>query len=160
MNSVIIHKIRNRFVLLKGLSLKSSNRDSNEGGNSRAKNSELQIVAILLLVTFAFLVLTTPPYIFFFFVMFIDFSASPRLFAGYYLFYNVVHKLHITNHGINFFLYVISGKKFRTDLRNLFPCSNKAKVKREPVVTISESLAAHTEETPNRSYICKGSTTL
>ena len=32
MNSVIIHKIRNRFVLLKRLSLKSSNRDSNEGG--------------------------------------------------------------------------------------------------------------------------------
>ena len=142
MNSVIIHKIRNRFVLLKEPSRESSIRDSNQGENSRAKNSELQVFAILLLVAFAFLILTTPAYIFFLFVMFIDFSTSPRLFAGYYLFYNVAHKMQFTNHGINFFLYVISGKKFRIDLRNLFPGSNNPKVNRESVVTNSESLAA------------------
>ena len=65
MNSVIIHKIRNRFLLLKEPSRDSSIRDSNPGENSRTKNSELQVFAILLSVAFAFLILTTPAYIFF-----------------------------------------------------------------------------------------------
>ena len=65
MNSIIIHKIRNRFV-----SFKEKSRDANK---SSPKNSELQVFAILLLVTFAFLILSTPAYLFFLFVMVIDF---------------------------------------------------------------------------------------
>ena len=74
---------------------------------------------MLLLVTFAFLILTTPGYLLFLFIMFVDFFKTPELLAGYYLFYSAAQKLHGTNHGINFFLYVISGEKFRTDLKNL-----------------------------------------
>ena len=119
MNSVIIHKIRKRTTM-------SSRGSGNDGGtaaksqNSKVKNSEAQIFAILLLVTFGFLILTTPGYLLFLFIMVVDFRASPKVFAGYYLFYNVAQKLHYTNHGINFFLYVISGQKFRTDLIKLF----------------------------------------
>ena len=112
MNSVIIHKIRNRSFTMRN--------EGNENKTTKMKNSEKQAFAILLLVTFAFLILTTPGYMLFLFLMLVDFFASPRLFATYYLLYNVAHKLHITNHGINFFLYVISGKKFRSDLLNLF----------------------------------------
>ena len=86
----------------------------------KIKNSEKQVFVILLLVTFAFLVFTTPGYMLFLFLMVVNFFSSPKLFASYHLLYNVAHKLHITNHGINFFLYVISGKKFRTDLVNWF----------------------------------------
>ena len=111
MNSIIIHKIRNRFV------------------------SELQVFAILLLVTFAFLILSTPAYLFFLFVKVIDFFKTPRLFAGYYLFYNVAYKMHFTNHGINFLLYVISGKKFRTDLVNIFRSFQKRGRSKESLVT-------------------------
>ena len=88
--------------------------------NLKGRNTERQTFAILLLVTFGFLILITPGYILFLFIMFIDFHSTPELFAGYYLFWNVAHKLHTTNHGINFFLYVISGQKFRTDLLKLF----------------------------------------
>ena len=42
------------------------------------------------------------------------------MFAGYYLYSNVAQKLHVTNYGINFFLYVISGRKFRVDLLKVF----------------------------------------
>ena len=52
--------------------------------------------------------------------MFIDFTVSPKVFAAYHLFSNIAQKLHFTNHGINFFFYVISGQKFRTDLAKLF----------------------------------------
>ena len=128
MNSIIIHKLRNRFK-------KKSLRDSNQGENSSNKNSELQVFIMLLLVTFAFLVLSSPGYIFFLFVMIVDFSKTPSLFATYYLFYHVAHKMHISNHGINFFLYVISGKKFRTDLRNIFPNLKKRKRCKELTTT-------------------------
>ena len=112
MNSVIIHKIRRRAIF-------TMKRNSTEDHNTHAKSSERQIFGMLLLVTFAFLILTTPGYLLFLFIMVVDFFKTPHLFAGYYLFYSVAQKLHTTNHGINFFLYVISGEKFRTDLLNL-----------------------------------------
>ena len=59
MNSVIIHKIRNRTF--------SMMNDGNENQTSKIKNSEKQTFAILLLVTFAFLILTTPGYMLFLF---------------------------------------------------------------------------------------------
>ena len=121
MNSVIIHKIRRRTLL----SYKRNISNAVTGQNSKTKNSEAQIFAILLLVTFGFLILTTPGYLLFLFIMLVNFFASPKIFAGYYLFYNVSQKLHYTNHGINFFLYVISGQKFRSDLMRLFVSKEK-----------------------------------
>ena len=121
MNSVIIHKIRVRPI--------SANSTQNDHTGSKLQNykpktSESQTFAILLLVTFGFLILTTPAYMFFLCVMTINFFSSPQRFAGYFLFYNVGHKLQNTNHGINFFLYVKSGQKFRTDLAKLFKFNN------------------------------------
>ena len=116
MNSVIIHKIRQRtkFSTIKGTS------DGVDIKRPAVKNSDRQIFAILLLVTFGFMILTTPGYLLFLFIMLVNFFESAKSFAGYYLFYSVAQKLHFTNHGINFFLYVISGHKFRTDLVKLF----------------------------------------
>ena len=84
------------------------------------KSSEKQVFAILLLVTFGFLVLSTPMYVYFTLNLFINFTASPKIFAINHLITNIGQKLHYTNHGINFFFYVISGQKFRTDLIKLF----------------------------------------
>ena len=122
MNSVIIHKLRTRSTATN----KTTITDGVEGKFSKSKNSEKQVYAILLLVTFGFLILTTPGYLLFLFIMLVNFFASPQIFAGYYLFYNVAQKLHYTNHGINFFFYVISGRKFRTDLIRLFINKDKS----------------------------------
>ena len=119
MNSFIIHKIRTRENLTQTV---PSTKDSKQG-------SELQVFAILLLVTFTFLILSTPAYSLFLFVMLIDFNRTPEMFALYYLLYNIAHKMSFTNYGINFFLYNISGSKFRTDLRNLFLPKKTAKGK-------------------------------
>ena len=119
MNSVIIHKIRNRSCLVKDVRASKANVSESQSFNTRIKSSESQMFAILLLVTFGFLILTTPGYLMFLFIMLVDFFKTTQLFAGYYLFYNIAHKLQTTNHGINFFLYVISGRKFRTDLLSL-----------------------------------------
>ena len=49
--------------------------------------------------------------------------------------------MQFTNHGINFFLYVISGKKFRTDLVNIFPSFKKRERSKESLVTTIENLS-------------------
>ena len=50
-----------------------------------------------------------------------DFSPkTPYAIAATFLLTEVAEKLHYMNYGINFFLYVISGPKFRNDLLALF----------------------------------------
>ena len=124
MNSVIINKIRKRSRLVSKNS-KEEGQAKEKGQGQSSKSSELQVYAILLLVTFGFLILTTPACMFFLCVMIIDFFSSPIMFARYYIFYNFAQKAQYTNHGINFFLYVISGTKFRTDLLKLFSCGTR-----------------------------------
>ena len=113
MKSVIIHRIRNRSIL-------TNLADGSKRKSMKSNTSERQMFAILLLVTFGFLILTTPGYICMLYIMVVNFFATPKLFAGYHFFYGFASKLHMTNHGINFFLYVISGHKFRADLIRLF----------------------------------------
>ena len=74
---------------------------------------------MLLLVTFVFLIVNLPVRSL---VIYVNFSVgiTPYYYAGLHLFYQVGEKAYYTNHGINFFLYVITGRKFRTDLKNLF----------------------------------------
>ena len=116
MNSVIIHTLRKRS---KSNILGSKTQDGTTGQQSRNKNPEKQIVIMLLLVTFVFLTLNLPVRSIAFYVNFTS-GNTPYYYAGLHLFYQFGEKAYYTNHGINFFLYVISGQKFRTDLRNLF----------------------------------------
>ena len=118
MNAFIIYTIRRRSKFIENNTWKKY--QGHEGQMDKIKNSEMQIFVILLLVTFGFLVLTTPAYAFFFYINIADFTASPITYAGYLLFHSAAQKLHYTNFGINFYLYVISGSKFRADLLTLF----------------------------------------
>ena len=117
MNTVIIHTLRKRSAKIK---TRSGGQGQTEGEN--VKNTERQITIMLLLVTFGFLILSTPGYVMLSYTNYIDVRKSAHTFAGYYLFYNVGQKTYYSNYGINFFLYVISGKKFREDLIKLFSC--------------------------------------
>ena len=131
MNSVIIHKIRTRSVFKQEAS-------SSGDANYKTKTSESQMFAVLLLVTFTFMLLTTPAYVFFLYTRVVDFSKPPKNLATYYLFYNSVQKMAYTNCGINFFLYVISGRKFRTDFQNLFSCLSQRR-RQSKIMTILNS---------------------
>ena len=116
MNSVIIHALRQR-------SKSNLGQGHNEEQASKIKSPDKQIFTILLLVTFGFLILTTPAKVLVFY-MNIHKGITAYYHAGLYLFYQVGEKTYYTNHGINFFLYVMSGQKFRKDLVNLFKCRN------------------------------------
>lgn len=88
----------------------------------RLKNSDRQVYIILLLVTFTFLILYTPLYVLFLYEQILNYTSTPKSFAEFILFHSVVQKLMCTNSGINFFLYVLSGGKFRRDLLKMFGC--------------------------------------
>ena len=124
MNSVIIHTLRKRSDLV----LRKVESKSKYTEDKKMKSNDKQIYLILLLVTFSFLILSTPGYVFYIINLLMDFTTTPKTFAGYYLFSNVAQKLNVTNYGINFFLYVISGKKFTTDLMNVFRPKNTQNV--------------------------------
>ena len=53
--------------------------------------------------------------------MIMDLTTTLYDFAEFYMLKNI-HKLHFTNNAVNFFLYVISGRKFRSDLIKLLNC--------------------------------------
>ena len=143
MNSVIINTLRKRSDLIQSGSRSRSDRQGNndkgqnrgqsqngvqsesQGHNQNVKNSERQIFVTLLLITFTFLLLNIPPYSFFLYVMLYNYEASPKSFANYVLYESIARNLYFTNYGINFFLYVISGRKFRSDLRRLFRCHSE-----------------------------------
>ena len=140
MNSVIIHTLRKRSKLK---ILETSGENQGEGQQQKIKHSEKQIVIMLLLVTFVFLILNIPTRAL---VFYLNFSTgdTPYYYAGLNLFFHIGDKSYVTNHAINFFLYVMSGQKFRTDLKNLFFSmkSNKTNRMMSTVQTVSSSVSS------------------
>ena len=120
MNTVIIHTLRKRSQST--LTKSDTQGHAQNRHTTKIKNSESQIYIMLLVVTFGFLILITPGYLMVLYVLVVDYTKTPQLYAGYYFFYHFGSKLYYTNNGINFYLYVISGQKFRSDLVNLFRC--------------------------------------
>ena len=118
MNCVIIRTLITRSSKFNG-SMRQEGQGQDEGQTSKLKSSERQIIMMLLLVTFGFLILSTPVYVMVFFINFAEIGKTPKDYAAFYLFYNVGQKVYYLNYGINFIFYVLSGKKFRADLLNL-----------------------------------------
>ena len=117
MNSVIIHTLRRRLIIK---TTRSEGQGQQEFQHVKRKHTERQIVIMLLTVTFMFLILTTPGYAMIMFSSYVDYKKSPKSFADFHLFVSIGQKTYFTNYAINFYLYVISGRKFRTDLAKLF----------------------------------------
>ena len=159
MNCVIIYNLHKRpkFLTKKSTSLgEGQDQDQCHGqsqghnqGHRKTRHQEKQIITMLLVVTFAFLILMIPVYFSFFYTLFLDFRSSPKLYAGFHLSMAVGSRCYNTNFGINFYLYVISGQKFRSDLIGLFrkmlPCISHKTIGRKaefdlPISTTVASL--------------------
>ena len=105
MNSVIIHTLRKRLLLRL---LESEVEGQNDVTNFKMKHSEKQICTILLLVTFAYLILNIPTRALILYLNVSSGGDTPFYYAGFHLFYQIGNKSSVTNHGINFFLYAMS----------------------------------------------------
>ena len=111
MNSVIIYTLRKRSF--SKLTSENHGQDQVSNESNKVKQSEKQIYTML--VSFTFLILYTPVNVLVLYIIFFT-GSTPSFFAGQHLFFHVSEKLFYTSHGINFFLYVLSGQKFRADL--------------------------------------------
>ena len=127
MNCVIIQRVRQSQTLFRND--KSSDETQGHYQNNAAqrrqktmKNTERQLTIMLILVTTLFLVLMIPTNVRFLCFIFIN-RDTPAKYANLMFLYHLTHKLYHTNNGINFYLYCISGQKFRNDLKEII-CSN------------------------------------
>ena len=82
------------------------------------KSAESQLTTMLLFVTTLFLILIFPSYIRFIYAAFSS-PDTPSKFADSLLISEISYHLYVTNSGLNFLLYCISGQKFRNDLKEM-----------------------------------------
>ena len=136
MNFVIVKTVRK--------SRKSfGDNDRTTGMDSRQKamkNAENQLTIMLLLVTALFLILLCPTYVRFIYLAFAD-PSTPLEYANQILIFQITIRLYMTNSAINFFLYCISGKKFRNDLKEILCCFSKS----QPTGTVRSDESRSTE---------------
>ena len=126
-NSVIIYKVRQSRKMFESkessVELKSQVLNAPNQRRQKAMESvENQLTIMLLLVTTLFVILMIPVQIRVLYLLFVT-IATPFQYANVKLLFQVTHKLYNTNSGINFFLYCLSGQKFRNDLKETFYCS-------------------------------------
>ena len=122
MNSVIVRSLLNRNKNLQFDPIAVVRKAAIDETDKKKKREEAQITMSLLLVAFAFLLLTAPTYIAYIVYMFKDPYVSPHTFAGYMFAGFFTGRLLVTNNAINVFLYGVSGRKFRNDLKAVFGC--------------------------------------
>lgn len=77
---------------------------------------------MLLLVTFALLLLTGPQYIRYIVYTVVDERKTTKSYAFFILFVHVSNKLSFCNSSVNFFLYCFGGSKFRRETLALVTC--------------------------------------
>ena len=89
------------------------------------RSAENQLTIMLLLVTILYFILLCPTYVRFIYLLFAN-RDTPLAYANSLFFAQMSYKLYVTNSDVNFFLYCISGQKFRSDLKEiLFGCYQK-----------------------------------
>ena len=127
MNYIIVQKVRSSRKMFAGngshenVQRQGKPQTQSQISNMRQKsmkNTEHQLTIMLLLVTILFMILMIPTYLRYVYTNFAP-RDTPANYASLMLFYHISHKLYTTNNGINFFLYCISGQKFRNDLKEI-----------------------------------------
>ena len=121
MNNVIVKTVRNSRKMFRD---DAGSRVINYRQKSM-KNAQNQLTTMLLLVTTLFLILLLPTYIRFIYAAFVI-SDTPSKFATSIFIFEISYKLYVTNSGINFLLYCVSGQKFRKDLKEIVCCIDRS----------------------------------
>ena len=123
MNHAIVKAVRNSQKMFRtNTDIAISKKDQGMDRRQRTmKSTENQLTVMLLLVTILFLILLFPTNIRFIYSTFVG-RDTPFKYATSSLIYELTYKMYSTNSGINFFLYCISGERFRNDLKQIVCC--------------------------------------
>lgn len=139
LNSFIIRKLYLMQNLLTKRTL--SMRKSNSSQQSRkSQRNTLSMTRMLLCVTFYFVIVTTPTFIFSIIQqhMFDESEITPEKLGRIELVDAVSTLLLYLNHSINFLLYAVSGRRFRREL-SLLLCSRQDKYENSSVTNADPS---------------------
>ena len=116
MNFIIIQAVRN------SRKLRTQNQDTDQ---RKMKQVETQLTVMCVIIASTYIILFLPSYLRFILYQIIPPNSSPKTFAGFYLFVHLSFRLYASNYGIHFFLYLLSGTKFRNDLKKLLRIREK-----------------------------------
>ena len=106
MNSIILFKLCKR-------------KSSGISTSTAIQKAQKQLIIMLLSISSTYLVLTIPFEAREIYLYYVTYANTPEGFAENFFAFAVTHELITVNSGINFFLYLLSGRKFRTDLQIL-----------------------------------------
>ncbi len=98
-------------------------RQATLASDSKSDSNMAGLTAMLLLTSFSFIVLTLPDTIYYLLKTYIGFSSKDpghSLYIKMKPFRAMAFILHQLNHGINFVLYCMSGKRFRSEVKAMF----------------------------------------
>ena len=94
-------------------------RNQNQMRQKDKNNTEVQLTIMLILVSSLFVILLLPFEIREIYYTIFSRGSSPKEYVIFSFVFDVTYELYNVNFGINFYLYFISGTKFRQDLLNL-----------------------------------------
>ena len=136
MNATIVHEVRESHTRFRNHESSKANENqysTSQGRQRLRKTVENQLTVMLLLVTTLFVLLMIPTYVRFLYFTYVT-RDTPEKYASAWLLYNLSSRLYYTNSGVNFFVYCISGRKFRKDLKELLCigryCISKGKIEK------------------------------
>ena len=135
LNTLIIRTMWNRNVYFDKQKMQPSNdvdiraspdtSTSTCGNGNKQTTKDTQLVVMLLWVTFTYLALTFPIYLHNSISTIIDYQQSAEKYALNDFSLQLTRNLFRTNSGVNFFLYIISGSKFRHETWMILSCQCK-----------------------------------
>ena len=123
MNFIIIRAVR-RSRKMRAQTAGNLN-DSSVMTANKMKQVENQLTIMSVIIAVTFIILFLPSNVRFVVYQFVKVDATPTTYAGFYFFIHLSFRLYATNYGIHFFLYLLSGSKFRDDLKKLFGIKSK-----------------------------------
>ena len=132
----------NTMIIL-GIKMASSkqklltNKIDKTQGTEKVKYQQ-QITRMLVSVSVVFVILTMPNCIFFILEGYWDYTKTIHSYAQYFLVMQVIFFLSDANHAINFYLYFLSGRKFRMMFINMICCCRKKPLRRPYSTTMTQ----------------------
>ncbi len=134
MNFIIIQQVKRSHQEFGNMSKSNEEQSDKTPAQQRVrtqKSVENQLTRMLVLVTSLFLILLFPTNMRFIYTTLVT-PNTPEKQAESILIYHISSKLYVTNSGVNFFLYCISGQKFRSDSKELLCCCKGKEPRRKP----------------------------
>ena len=139
-NSLIIIAVRRSRQMQRRLSSREQRRPEEE-----SISQQRQITVMLLAASIMFVILVLPNCVFFIVKEHLDWTGSGRKTAQYYLLQQLVFVLSDLSHALNFYLYCVSGRKFRNKFAYLLCYFKTGRLTRSNRATLSRDVTRERE---------------